>query len=279
MYYDLHVHSRASDGVLSGPELLEKACRAGLSGMAITDHDTVEELPVAIAYRKSAGLDLLFIPGIELNTELDGEEVHILGYFIDYRSPKLLANLEGIKNARYERALRMVARLREMGYMITFDQVKNLAKGGVIARPHLAQALIENGYVSTIREAFVKHIGRGRPGYVPRYRFTPQRALELIKEADGVTVLAHPGLMRQPEKIEEVLDLGVEGLEVFYPEHRPEDIRHFLGLAEHYGLLVTGGSDFHGTGTRNRLGCCGIDENYLDKIRLYHRKRTKNIYK
>lgn len=280
MYYDLHVHSRASDGVLSGPELLDQACQMGLPGIAITDHDTVGELPVAVAYREGEQLDLVLIPGIELNTEVDEGEIHILGYFIDYCSPILLSNLQQIKAARYERARRMVARLRDMGYMITFEQVKNLARGELIARSHVAMALIENGYVGSIREAFHKHIGRGRPAYVPRYKFTPQRALELIKAAGGISVLAHPGLVRQPQMVEAILEMGVEGLEAFYPEHSKQDTEHFLALAKRRGLLVTGGSDFHGTGgdiTRNRLGCCGINAEYMGKLCNYYQRKAKNI--
>lgn len=279
MYYDLHVHTRASDGALSGPELLDQANKMGLPGIAITDHDTVGELSVAMDYREKERLDMVLIPGIELNTEVDEGEIHILGYFIDYRSPLLLTNLQNIKAARFERARRMVARLRDMGYSITFEQVKTIARGGLIARPHVAMALIENGYVFSIREAFAKLIGRGRPGYVPRYRFTPQKALELIRAAGGISVLAHPGLVRQPQMVQAILDLGVEGLEAFYPEHTGQDTERFLALAERCGLLVTGGSDFHGTGgdiTRNRLGCCGVNGEYMEKLcTFYNEKKLK----
>lgn len=280
MYYDLHVHSRASDGALSGSELLDKACRMGLPGIAITDHDTVGELARAMAYRDGEKLDVVLVPGIELNTEIDEVEIHILGYFIDYQSPALLSNLQQIVTARYERARQMVVRLRDIGCKISFEQVQELAQGEVIARPHVAMALIKNGHASSIREAFQKYIGRGRPGYVPRYRFTPEKALELIWAAKGVSVLAHPGLIRQPQMAETVLDMGVEGLEVFYPEHSRQDMERFLALAKRRSLVVTGGSDFHGTGgdiSRNRLGCCGINEQYMGKLHSYYQEKWQKV--
>lgn len=268
----MHIHTSASDGVLTPVEVLRQAEQMGLPGIAITDHDTVEGLPAAWACLETEGLSLELISGIELNTEVEAGEIHILGYYIDYRCPQLLANLLEIKAARFERAQRMVSRLRDMGYMITFEQVQKLAQEDLIARPHVAMALMDKGYVFSIREAFNKFIGRGRPAYVPRYRFTPQKAIDLIHIAGGVTVLAHPGLIRHPHLVEEVLDLGVEGLEVFYPEHSTAETSHFLAIAESRGLLVTGGSDFHGSGgenSRNRLGSCGINPEYMAKIRAY----------
>lgn len=180
MLYDLHVHTSASDGVFSPPEVLRRACQLGLAGMAITDHDTVAGLPAAWSCLKSEKLDLELISGIELNTEMEDEEIHILGYFIDFEYLPLIEALEEIKAARFARAESMVARLREMGFAITFEQVQKLAPKDLIARPHIAQALREKGYVSSIREAFNKYIGRGCPAYVPRYKLTPQKAIALI---------------------------------------------------------------------------------------------------
>lgn len=268
----MHIHTSASDGVLTPVEVLRQAEKMGLPGIAITDHDTVDGLPLAWDCLETEGLSLELISGIELNTEVEAGEIHILGYYINYKCPQLLANLLEIKAARFERAQRMVSRLRDMGYMITFEQVQKLAQEDLIARPHVAMALMDKGYVFSIREAFNKFIGRGRPAYVPRYRFTPQKAIDLIHSAGGVTVLAHPGLIRHPNLVNEVLDLGVEGLEVFYPEHSAVETSHFLHIAESRGLLVTGGSDFHGSGgenSRNRLGLSGINPEYMAKVRAY----------
>ncbi len=274
MVYDLHIHSSASDGLFTPTEVLRQAAQMKLPGIAITDHDTVDGLHTAWACLAKEHLDLELISGIELNTEVEAGEIHILGYYIDYRCRPLLDNLQDIKAARFERARRMVSRLRDMGYMITFEEVQKLAREDLIARPHVALALMEKGYVFSIREAFNKLIGRGRPAYVPRYRFTPQKAIELIHAAGGITVLAHPGLLRQPRLVEEVLDLGVEGVEAFYPEHSTGETDYFLDVAARRGLLVTGGSDFHGTkgdDSRNRLGSAGITADYMAKIRAYKR--------
>ena len=273
MFYDMHVHTSASDGVLPVAEVLRQACRMGLPGIAITDHDTVEGLPAAWSCLETEQLDLELISGIELNTEVEDGEIHILGYFVDFQCRQLLKDLELIKAARFERAQRMVARLRDMGYAITFEQVQKLAQKDLIARPHVAMALMEKGYVFSIREAFNKYISRGRPAYVPRYRFTPEKAIDLIHAAGGISVLAHPGLLRQPKLVAQILDMGVEGLEVFYPEHTVQETGYFIALAEQRGILVTGGSDFHGNPGetwRNRLGYCGVNPDYMAKIRTYY---------
>jgi hypothetical protein len=277
MFYDLHVHTSASDGILTPAEVLHQAEQIGLPGIAITDHDTVEGLSAAWACMESKHLNLELISGIELNTEVEAGEVHLLGYYIDDQCPQLLENLQEIKAARFMRARRMVSRLREMGYLITFEQVRNLAQNDLIARPHVAKALMEKGYVFSIREAFNKFIGRGCPAYVPRYRFTPRKAIELIQAAGGITVLAHPGLVRNTRLVEEILDMGVQGVEVFYPEHSIQETDYFLDMAARRGLLVTGGSDFHGGGSdnmRGRLGAAGLSPEYMAKIRAYRRENS-----
>jgi predicted metal-dependent phosphoesterase TrpH len=181
--YDLHVHSTASDGLLNPEELLVRAEEIGLKGLAITDHDTVHGIEEAYAFLTTNPLSLQFIPGIEMNTELDENEVHILGYFIDYHNSRLLHRLEEIREARWDRARKMVYRLKSMGLAISFEQVEKLAQGDLIGRPHVARALTEKGYVFSVKEAFDKFIGKGRPAYVPRYKFLPREAIELIKSA------------------------------------------------------------------------------------------------
>jgi len=274
--FDLHVHSTASDGLLTPEELLTKAQEIGLAGIALTDHDTVGGIEAAQKYWSAHGLTLAFIPGIELNAEVDENEVHILGYYIDHRDTMLLHKLEEIKEARLERARKMVYRLKSMGLAISFEHVEKLAKGDLIGRPHIAQALTEKGYVFSIKEAFEKYIGKGRPAYVPRYKFLPQNAIQLIKGAGGVPVLAHPGLLSRKELVQEAINLGVAGLEVYYPEHTLQQVDEFLCLCEQYNLLVTGGSDFHGIGSgegRCRLGCTGIDPDRYNQLYSYHRRQ------
>lgn len=221
-------------------------------------------------------LSLDFIPGIEMNTEVDETEVHILGYYIDHQNTRLLNKLEEIKEARLERARKMVYRLKSMGLAVTFEQVEKLARGDLIGRPHIAQALTEKGYVFSIKEAFEKYIGKGRPAYVPRYKFLPQDAIQLIKRAGGIPVLAHPGLLPKRELIQEAINLGVAGLEVYYPEHTHEQVDEYLRICREYHLLITGGSDFHGIGSeesRSRLGCTGIDQETYRQLYAYHQRQ------
>lgn len=276
--YDLHLHSNASDGALSPKSVIEKAMEIGLKGVAITDHDTVDGLPEAVLYNEKNKENFLFIPGIELNTEYGSDEVHILGYFIDYNNELLKKRLLEIREERFERAKKMVDKLRSMGLSINFDKVKKLARGDLIGRPHVALALAEEGYVFSIKEAFDKYIGKGRPGYVPRYKFEPEEALQLINKAGGITVLAHPGLIKEQKKVMEIIEMGVEGLEVYYPEHSDNQIKTYLYLSESKGLLVTGGSDFHGTGSgedKGKMGCAGIDDYLMAKLKDFHQKKIK----
>jgi len=269
--YDLHIHTTASDGTLTPEEIIDMAVEIGLKGIAISDHDTVAGLGQARQYLDTTSYSLDFIPAIELNTDAGEDEVHILGYFIDPKNVTLNQRLQEIHTARYHRAVQMVSRLQESGIKITFEQVQALAKGELIARPHIARVLVNSNYAATIKEAFVEYIGRGRPGYVPRYKFLPDEAIELIKNAGGIAVLAHPGLIRDKNKVITIINSGIEGLEVFYPEHSPEQIDELLELVRHHRLLITGGSDYHGpdsTESRSNMGSAGVSKQLVDQIKL-----------
>lgn len=276
--YDLHVHTTASDGTLSPEEVLRRAARVGLKGIAITDHDTVGGLKPAREFLLSNPLPLELIPGIELNTEVGSSEVHILGYFIDDSNQALLTRLNHIRESRRERAMKMVEKLANLGFDISYERVDSLAGGDLIGRPHIARALIEKGYVSSIKEAFQRYIGQGRPAYVQRYKFLPEEAVELIRAAGGLSFLAHPGLIAEPKWIGRVIAYGINGLEVYYPEHHPDQMRSYLDLVREHGLLVCGGSDFHGEGAsegRERLACAGINQEIYYKIRSTYLDKKK----
>lgn len=276
MLYDLHVHSAVSDGLLSPAEVVEAAFKIDLLGISLTDHDTLGGIKAAQDYLAEKELPLILVPGIELNTDFRESELHILGYFIECEDEKLGKRLRQIWSARYERAVKMVDRLRTMGLNISFEQVQRIARGDLIGRPHVAQALMDKGYVFSIKEAFQKYIGRGRPAYVPRYKFTPEEAISLIKEAGGISVLAHPGLVNEQDAIPQIIQMGIEGIEVFYPEHSEEQLAEYTALACRSRLLVTGGSDFHGIGStesRGRLGCAGIGQAEFDELLAYKCKR------
>lgn len=270
--YDLHIHTTASDGVLTPQEIIDMAVGIGLKGIAISDHDTVAGLEPARQYLHTTSCSLDFIPAIELNTDAGEDEVHILGYFIDPKNVALNQRLQEIHHARYHRAEQMVNRLQELGLKINLKQVQELAQGELIARPHIARALINNKYADSISEAFDKYIGRGAPGYVPRYKFLPGEAIKLIKNAGGIAVLAHPGLIKDKNKVIKIINSGIEGLEVFYPEHSPGQIQELLELAKNHSLLITGGSDYHGPGSsesRSSMGSSGVFKQLIEQMYSY----------
>lgn len=246
---DLHTHSTASDGIYPPTELLRHAREAGLKTLALTDHDTSNGLDEAIEAGRSLGIEV--IPGIELNTDVQGDEIHVLGYFIEYKRPAFQHILQSLRNARVHRGQRMVEQLNEAGINITWDQVRALAQGAV-GRPHVARALQEAGYVQSIPEAFEKYIGDGCVGYVPRYKLSPVDAVRLIASANGLPVVAHPfdypGLTRLRAWLPELRAAGLVGLETYYGSYSPEQEAAIRQLADEYDLIPTGGTDFHGPG-------------------------------
>jgi predicted metal-dependent phosphoesterase TrpH len=256
---DLHTHSNASDGKLSPEGIVNLAAELGLKYLALTDHDSVAGIPAALeAARAYPGL--AFIPGVEISTDVPGGEVHMLGYFIDFADKDFGRSLEKFRDSREGRARGMIAKLAGLGIDIDWERVQELAGGGSIGRPHIARAMMEKGYITRFEEAFDKYIGHGGPAYVERYKMTPAEAVELIKRAGGLPVLAHPFTVNQPEKVvAELKPRGLVGLEAYYKDAAREDIRAMSDLAEQYGLIATGGSDFHGIGESSEVKLGGVD--------------------
>jgi len=244
---DLHVHTTASDGRFSPEEIVQKAAELGLTTIAIADHDTVDGIvPATEAAKSFPGLRI--IPSVEINTDVPHGEAHILGYFVDYSNNELLSALERLRNFRKERAQKMVVRLKEMGIKIEWQRVQEIAGGGAMGRPHLARAMLEKGYIKSFREAFDRYIGREGPAYVERDKIDPVEAVRLVLWADGLPVLAHPLILRDPEAMIISLKMvGLVGIEAYYGEYSAGEISGLLGLAGSYNLLTTGGSDYHGT--------------------------------
>lgn len=247
---DLHVHTTASDGRLHPVEVVRKAADCGLSVLAITDHDSVEGVPEAIG----AGLEfpgLLVVPGVEINTDVPGTEVHILGYCMSGSDGTLAGTLRRLRDERVKRGRKMVEKLSAVGVDIDWKRVQELAGAGAVGRPHVAQAILEAGYVQSLSEAFDRYIGRKGPAYVERGKVTPEQAVRLIVEAGGFAVLAHPHSLG-PEGTESItgplVAAGLTGLEAYYDGHSRDDVEWLLAIAKRRGLLVTGGSDFHGFG-------------------------------
>lgn len=248
-YIDLHTHSTASDGIYSPSELLQRAKAVGLRVLALTDHDTTNGVAEAARTARELGID--FIPGIEINTDTGGGEVHVLGYFPDLEQPAFQAVLNTLRDARERRGQRMVELLNENGIKISWERVREIAQG-TVGRPHVAKALIEAGYVQSVPEAFEKYIGKGCVGYVQRYRLSPVDATHLIDSANGLPVIAHPldlpGLPTLREWLPELCAAGMVGLETYYGPYTEENERELRALAEEYRLIPTGGTDFHGPG-------------------------------
>lgn len=256
---DLHLHTTASDGKHTPTEIVRKAASLGLKVISITDHDTTEGIPSAVEAARDYP-SLRFIPGVELSTDVASGEIHVLGYFIDYTDEEFEANLARMRNSRVERARQMVQKLNKLGMHIEWERVKEIAGQGALGRPHVAQALLEKGYIGTLQEAFQRYIGHGGPAYVERDKLTPAEAVGLILKADGLPVLAHPLTAGEVEgTIIELKAAGLIGVEVYYASYSFEEMNPLLGLAHKYGLIATGGTDYHGLDEKTETMIGGID--------------------
>ena len=243
---DLHIHSTASDGRLSPAEVVRKSAEAGLTVIALADHDTVDSIVPALEAAKTFP-GLRVIPCVEISTDTPKGEAHVLGYFIDYTHPELKATLASSRNSRRERARAMIAKLKDLGIYVDWQRVQEIAGSGSIGRPHIAQAMFEKGYIASIKEAFTKYIGWGGPAYVGRHKITPGEAVKLILRAKGLPVLAHPLTINDPEAtVIELKAAGLVGIETYYDGATNEEINRLVSLADRYGLITTGGSDYHG---------------------------------
>lgn len=245
MAVDLHLHTTASDGRLTPPELVAKAARLGLSVIAITDHDSTEGIAEALAAAE-AFPGLRVIAGVELSTDVPQGEVHVLGYFIDYEDEAFQERLRRLRHSRETRAQRMVEKLAKLGMPLSWERVLELAGDGSVGRPHLAQALLEKGYITSLPEAFERYIGRTGPAYAEREKMTPVEAVELVVQVGGLPVLAHPGQIENRDAlIEELKAVGLVGLEAYYGNYPPTKVDELVALARRHQLIITGGSDYH----------------------------------
>ncbi|MBM2826415.1 MAG: putative metal-dependent phosphoesterase family [Dehalococcoidia bacterium] len=260
MHVDLHLHTTASDGRFTPTELVTFAGNRGMRIIAVTDHDSTEGLAEALDVAKSYP-QLTIIPGIELSTDIPRNEVHILGYFMDYHNPSFQEKLEEFREARTDRGERMVEKLASLGIHISWERVLEIAQGGSVGRPHVAQAMLEGGYITSISEAFDRYIGRNGPAYADRHKMTPPEAIAFLKGYGGVAVLAHPKDIL--ENLDPILDdlqgAGLVGMEVHYQGYPPELVADLLANAESRGLIPCGGSDFHGMGARDEFKPGDVD--------------------
>ncbi|MFA5055524.1 MAG: PHP domain-containing protein [Dehalococcoidia bacterium] len=243
---DLHLHTTYSDGRLTPGELIQIAAEQGIGVIAITDHDTINGIEPALAAAECFPY-VTVIPGVEINTDVDQGEVHILGYFLDYKNKPLLKTLESLRNSRKVRAQKMLDKLDGLGIHIEWERILEMADGGSVGRPHIAQALFEGQHVDTLQDAFERYIGRKGPAYAERDRLSPREAVELIAKASGMPVIAHPASIKDLEEM--IVDLkqsGLVGIEAYYDNYDKNTVERLSGLAAKYDLIATGGSDFHG---------------------------------
>lgn len=248
-YADLHTHTRASDGTETPAENVRIALAAGLSALAITDHDTVAGIEEAEAEGQRLGVTV--VPGVEISTVAGGQDIHVLGYYIRYGDPALLARLEELRSVRDKRNGMMVEKLRELGLAITLDEVMERRRRSgrsdeTVGRPHIAQVLMDKGYVGSLEEAFSKYLGKTGAAYVNPPRIRPETAIGWIHEAGGAAVLAHPGLYGDDALAEALISQGLDGIEALHTDHTPEEAERYQAMADRHGLIVTAGSDFHG---------------------------------
>ncbi len=292
---DLHVHSNKSDGTYSPSELVDYAIQKGLAAIALTDHDTVEGLDEIITYadrlRKETSVSLTvatpysvpeIVPGIEFSTEYEGKDVHILGLYIDYKSADFQKSLQEFVNSRILRNEKMCKLLQTAGIDITFDKLQAEYPGSVITRAHYGSYLLKHGYIKNMNEAFEKYVGDHCPYFVPREKVTPEQAAQLILKAEGVPILAHPPLYHMSDsrldKLVALLkDVGLMGIEAVYSTYSSSEERDMRRLAQKYGLLISGGSDFHGE-NKPKLnlgtgyGKLYVDYSVLEEIKNAHSK-------
>ncbi len=246
---DLHLHTTHSDGSFTPAEVIELAHKAGVTALAITDHDITTGIPEAIATGLQLGIEI--IPGIEISSVFGDSELHILGYFLDWHDPKLSEQLSTLRESRHRRNPKIIERLQESGIDITYNEVRALAGTDSVGRPHIARVLMDKKVVGSAKEAFDRFLANGKPAYVPRDLPSPAEAIQWIKSAKGLAVLAHPTWVKTTEGtltdlVRQLKADGLDGVEVHYSTHTARQTREYLSLAKQLGLLITGGSDFHG---------------------------------
>jgi predicted metal-dependent phosphoesterase TrpH len=256
---DLHVHSTASDGKFTPEEIVRKAAALGITYLSLTDHDSVDGIASAVK-AASAFPRLTFIPGVEVSTDVAEGEIHILGYFIDYHNQELSDALKRFRTSREGRAQGMVDKLAGLGMAIDWKRVREIAGDGAIGRPHIAQAMLEKGYIDSFKEAFDKYIGRDGPAYVEREKITPEEAVALVIRSGGLPVLAHPFTVKNMEKwVAALKAVGLVGIEAYYKDNTPEETEATLKIADRFELVATGGTDFHGIEDTGEVMMGGVD--------------------
>jgi predicted metal-dependent phosphoesterase TrpH len=270
---DLHVHTNISDSTFSPEKVARYAKMQGLDAIAITDHDTCAAIAPAIIAAKGTGIEI--IPGVELTAEMGDDEIHVLGYFIDWQDDSFTKKLKELCRVRKERAKEILKRLNEQGIDLKYEDLLEIAgpDSGSLGRLHIANLLYKKGKVACVKEAFTKYIGNSSPAYVKKFKLSPKEAVDMIKDAGGVSVLAHPKTINtETMPLEDILKIlvneGIQGIEVYHSDNNDRESSEFKKLAAEYGLLITGGSDCHGLGKKDvLLGKVKVPYELVEKLR------------
>ncbi|SMB96256.1 hypothetical protein SAMN00017405_1486 [Desulfonispora thiosulfatigenes DSM 11270] len=267
-FADLHIHTLFSDGQYSPTNVVEKAKEIGFSAISITDHDTFDGIEEAVSVGDKLGIEV--IPGIEISTVWDKKEIHILGYFCNQNNYNLQNKLKVMQSARRDRMEKIVFILNKLNYKINYEEIIKLSGNGSVGRPHIARLLVEKGYIRSVKEAFNQLLSPGCPAYVERYKITPQEALDLILKAQGIPIIAHPGILNDDDIIPQLVNLGLMGIEVWHPDHTKKMSKKYASIAKKHDLLLTGGSDWHG---KNKdasfmLGNIKLDYKYVEELKM-----------
>ena len=266
-YADLHVHTNHSDGLLSPGEVVSRAASVGLKILAISDHDTVSGYDEALTALPCG--ELTVIPAVELSTATHNAELHILGYMIDHKNEAFAAKIDQFRKEREVRGEKIVEKLNELGVDLSMETVKRVAGDSAMGRPHVADALVREEFVRTFDEAFARFLGYHAPAYVPKYHMTPEQGIDLIHEARGVAVLAHPGTLARDDLIPGLAEYGLDGIEAIYPLHDNRRVKRYTEMAERLGLIITGGSDSHGRPTdKAAIGSITVPKECYDNLLL-----------
>lgn len=276
MFADLHTHSIASDGTKRPSEVVRLAKEHDLNAIALTDHDTIDGVKEAIESAQKHGIEV--IPGIELNSNDGEQDVHILGYFINYNDEIFKKKLDTIIKLRVDRGKQIIEKLNEINIDISIEDVLEFTNEKFIGRPHIARAMVKKGYAETVKDAFDKFIGEGGPAFVKRYILHPFESIHYIIENGAVPVLAHPALLKNNNIIEELVKNGLMGIEVYHSKHSSSESEYYLKKAKEFGLLITGGSDFHGIEVDGKqlLGTVKLDYKFVELLK-YKSKNTVEI--
>lgn len=273
---DLHIHSNRSDGSLSCKEIIDYAYKLGLKAISITDHDDISSLEFTEKYCRQKGIE--FIAGVEISARAKTFDLHLLGYCFDYRNKRLNEYVDFFQNERFKRAKKTIRLLKNYGIKLSFDLIIKKASGS-IGRPHIADAMLEEGYVYNYQEAFNKYIGNGCPCCVPKYKISPAEAIALINNAGGICVIAHPGSDVTDEGILDLIKVGLDGIETIHPRHTQEQVDHYREIIQKHGLLETGGSDCHGNRKSHVLiGHFNVPYSVVEKMKAWL-ERKKFLFK